>query len=279
MFNLASATVSLVTDANILTNLSSMQENEEIILSDLSERFLQAMNYREVTGYQLKKDGVINNESTLTKIKQGKQKPSPKTIDSFCEIYLIDRSWMYTGEGDMDPKVRAEKINKGTVEPIVFYEDKEDDKDCLNHSNSIVIKPNKGEIPILDIRVCAGHGIGFDGNENKIISTVSIPDFSGCYGITVYGDSMYDKYQSGEIIFVREILDKSVIDNGQPYVVITKEDRLLKLLYVEDNGLKLVSYNTTLNPDGRRKYPDINLDGNQILHLYKVVGNLGRTQL
>lgn len=135
------------------------------------------------------------------------------------------------------------------------------------------------DIKILDIRVCAGHGIGLDGDENHVIGYVNIPDFTGCYGITVYGDSMYDKYMSGDTIFVREIKDKRLIDNGQPYVIITNEDRLLKLVYVEEDGLKLVSYNPTCNPDGRRKYPDMEIEGNQILHLYKVVGRLARTQM
>ena len=39
------------------------------------------------------------------------------------------------------------------------------------------------DIKILDIRVCAGHGVGFDGNENKVIGYVNIPEFTGCYGI------------------------------------------------------------------------------------------------
>ncbi|WP_277640047.1 S24 family peptidase [Bacteroides graminisolvens] len=141
------------------------------------------------------------------------------------------------------------------------------------------IPTTEKDIKILDIRVCAGHGIGFDGDENKVVGYVNIPDFTGCYGITVYGDSMYDKYMPGDTIFVREIQDKDLIDNGQPYVVITNEDRLLKLIYIEKTGLKLVSYNPICNPDGRRKYPDMEIDGNQILHLYKVVGKLARTQM
>ncbi|MBP1613946.1 MAG: hypothetical protein H6Q13_1394 [Bacteroidetes bacterium] len=135
------------------------------------------------------------------------------------------------------------------------------------------------DIKILDIRVCAGHGIGFDGDENKVIGYVNIPEFTGCYGITVYGDSMYDMYMSGDTIFVREIKDKTLIDNGQPYVVITQEDRLLKMVYIESGGLKLVSFNPICNPDGRRKYPDMEIEGSRILHLYKVVGKLARMQM
>lgn len=150
----------------------------------------------------------------------------------------------------------------------------------LTESHVVTTSPTSNrDIKILDIRVCAGHGIGFDGNENKVVGYVNIPEFVGCYGITVFGDSMYNMYMPGDIIFVREIKGKDMIDNGQPYVVITTEDRLLKMVYAEEDGLKLVSYNTVCNPDGRRKYPDMKIEGSQILHLYKVVGKLARTQM
>lgn len=138
------------------------------------------------------------------------------------------------------------------------------------------------DIKILDIRVCAGQGRGFDGDENEIIGYVNIPEFAGCYGITVYGDSMYDMYMSGDTIFVREIKDKRNIDNGQPYVVITKEDRLLKMIHIDYERKRTIlsSYNNATNPDGKRKYPDMEIDiDNDVLHLYKVVGRLARTQM
>lgn len=52
--------------------------------------------------------------------------------------------------------------------------------------------------PILDIRVCAGNGVGLEGNENKVDEYVSIPSMQGCIGLTVYGDSMTPKYCSGQ---------------------------------------------------------------------------------
>ena len=116
----------------------------------------------------------------------------------------------------------------------------------INTNSSITETPTTNkDIKILDIRVCAGHGIGFDGNENKVIGYVNIPEFTGCYGITVYGDSMYDMYMSGDTIFVREIKDKRNIDNGQPYVIITKEDRLLKMIHIDYERKKTIlsSYN------------------------------------
>nr|DAJ08443.1 MAG TPA: putative transcriptional regulator [Caudoviricetes sp.] len=141
---------------------------------------------------------------------------------------------------------------------------------------------NKKGQPILDIRVCAGHGIGLEGDENKVVEWVNIPKFDGCYGVTVYGDSMYDRFKSGDIIFVRPIQGRSDFDFGQCYVVITNEDRYIKNIYQSGRGdeyITMTSYNTEINPDGRRKFPDRDILIDDIKHLYKVAGKLRRDQL
>lgn len=136
--------------------------------------------------------------------------------------------------------------------------------------------------PILDIRVCAGNGIGLEGNENKVLEYVNIPTLSGCIGMTVYGESMYPAYKPGDIIFVRPILDKNDIDYGRTYLVITTSDRLLKMLYQSSKGadfIRLSSYNNETKPDGERLYPDRDINTSNILFIYKVVGSLQRDQI
>ncbi len=136
--------------------------------------------------------------------------------------------------------------------------------------------------PILDIRVCAGNGIGLDGEENRITEYVSIPAFSGCYGLTVFGESMYPYYKSGDIIFVRPVTDKHDIDYGRTYLIVTTSDRLLKMIYPSDRGddyLRLSSYNNQTKPDGERLYPDRDIHTENILFVYKVVGAIQREQM
>ena len=168
----------------------------------------------------------------------------------------VNSNWLLTGEGLM-----LKSDNQGLIV-----------------NDPITISTDEGQ-PILDIRICAGQGIGLFGDENKVLSRVNIPDFKGCIGVIVYGESMYDKYAPGDAVFVREISDCNYIENGQPYIVITKEDRLLKLVYQENDKLSLVSYNTVLNPDGRRTFPDMVVEADDILFLYKVVGRLARNQV
>ena len=136
--------------------------------------------------------------------------------------------------------------------------------------------------PVLDIRVCAGNGIGLEGNENKVAEYVSIPSMQGCIGLTVYGDSMTPQYTAGDVVFVRPIPVVDFIDYGHTYLVITTSDRLLKNLHpskLGDEYLRLVSINETTNRHGDRLYPDSDIPRTNILYLYKVVGSLRREQI
>lgn len=201
-------------------------------------------------------------ESSFSQVLNNKVALPIDFIDRLSNLSpLLNKNWILDGEGTMLKKIHIE-------------------------GESIVPVNNIGDIdekqPILDIRVCAGNGIGLEGDENKITEWVSIPAFKGCRGIMVFGDSMYDKYKSGDIIFVRRIESRDDIDYGQCYVVITQEDRYIKNLYESSKGdgyITMVSYNMELNPDGRRKFPDRDIAKSEILFLYKVAGKLRRSQL
>ena len=226
---------------------------------EIGKRIRKAINYivfiEDLANQRDVAELVGKDKDNLSKALKGDTTYTGIYIEAICSKYsTFNKEWFYTGNGDM--------LGKGfpiTSTPTT-------DKD----------------IKILDIRVCAGQEIGFDGDENEIIGYVNIPEFAGCYGITVYGDSMYDMYMSGDTIFVREIKDKHNIDNGQPYVIITKEDRLLKMIHIDYERKRTIlsSYNNATNPDGKRKYPDMEIDiDSDILYLYKVVGKLARTQM
>ena len=177
----------------------------------------------------------------------------------------------------------SDSTSRETLKKISeVYTDFDIDYIISGRSKDVDINIYSDRQPILDIRVCAGNGIGLEGDENKITEWVSIPAFKGCRGIMVFGDSMYDKYKSGDIIFVRRIESRDDIDYGQCYVVITQEDRYIKNLYESSKGdgyITMVSYNMELNPDGRRKFPDRDIAKSEILFLYKVAGKLRRNQL
>jgi phage repressor protein C with HTH and peptisase S24 domain len=101
-----------------------------------------------------------------------------------------------------------------------------------------------------DVNASAGLDIAFNNQEaNKI--AVSIPNFGNDVDfINVYGDSMYPKYCSGEIIGVKEIEPK-FINYGYAYVVILNDGEVY-LKYIkkgkDDEHYLLASENNKYEP-------------------------------
>ena len=141
----------------------------------------------------------------------------------------------------------------------------------------------KGRIPVIDMRVSAGFGVALqDGSEQHVTEYVTMEGLNGCVGIYVYGDSMNPEYRAGDIVFVRQVLDQSEIDYGRAYVVITRNDRVLKCIYQSKHDadyLRLTSLNEDTNRHGDRLYPDKEVEKDSILYIYKVVGMFRREQL
>jgi len=203
---------------------------------------------------------------------------------AFAEMIGVSEGMVYKyyNMSGVDTDI-LEKWAKALDVPLAYFFDnmgtaKADNSTFLRKTTPISSKMQ----PVLDMRVSAGHGVGLEGSENKVIEWVNIPKFEGCYGITVFGDSMYDRFKSGDIVFVRPIESRNDFDFGQCYVIVTNEDRYIKNVYESpkgDNYITLVSFNVEVNPDGRRKYPDKDVHVNDIKHLYKVSGKLRRDQL
>lgn len=129
---------------------------------------------------------------------------------------------------------------------------------------------NKETRPHIPIEVAAGLTTGFaecvalrDCEMRPIID--AFPNYD--YTITIKGDSMEPKYESGDIIAIKQITD--YIEWGKTYVVSTREGAVVKRLYPpkhNDKAFECVSYNID--------YPAFELDKDSILALYKVVGLL-----
>lgn len=145
------------------------------------------------------------------------------------------------------------------------------------------ISETKGRIPVIDMRISAGFGVQLlDGNENATKEYVTMDGLNGCVGVYVYGESMYPEYRPGDIVFVRRITDAKNIEYGNVYVVITREERVLKCIYPskhDSDQLRLTSLNEETNRQGDRLHPDREIPKEDILFIYKVVGLFRREQL
>ena len=141
----------------------------------------------------------------------------------------------------------------------------------------------QGRIPVIDMRVSAGFGVSLlDGNEQRINEYVTMEGLNGCVGVYVYGESMLPEYKAGDIVFVRQVIDADSIDYGRPYIIVTRDDRVLKCIYPSKHDadlLRLTSLNEETNRHGDRLFPDKEVRKDNILFIYKVVGLFRREQI
>ncbi len=108
---------------------------------------------------------------------------------------------------------------------------------------------------------------------------VNYRPFNDCDAyLPIYGDSMYPRYSSGEVIAVREIKNFNIIQWGEAYLVVADERAnsitTVKLLFEHQNEKKIVLRSSNPNYTG-----DTVIDRDMIKRLFIVKGKVTRHQL
>lgn len=121
--------------------------------------------------------------------------------------------------------------------------------------------------PILNISTRSS--ISLNTDNYPVIEYVSIPCFSGCVGICYFGHDAEPKYNAGDTVFIRE---SETITLGRIYFVITTSTRFIRVILPSDNDAtyKLAPLNSS--------YPEQDIDKNDILQVYEVIGAISREQ-
>lgn len=144
----------------------------------------------------------------------------------------------------------------------------------LKSPNAAVVA---GSAPYLsDIDVVAGkHDISDTDISEYKTGLISIPDFKNvtCY-VNVSGSSQYPKYIAGDIIALRQIFDFTELHYGSMYVVVTPENRVLKMVRRAKNekqNILLLSENP--------KYDPYEIPRNKIRAMFLVLGKITKESL
>ena len=260
-----------------------MQENNKIILSELSTRFLKAMKFLKISGYKLKQDGVINSEPTLTKIKKGEQEPSKKTIKLFCNTYGVNESWIYTGEGTMEV---------ANLIPVSI-KDKEGDFYTESHNNVkfYELGSNKYRMVVKLVPFAAYGQFINECNtlepekeswEDESFETDKIAH-GKYFAFEVRGESMdngtRNSFEEGDRVLVRELdrihWEEGLRFNDHPYwVVVFDSSVLIKQIVKQDLEKGTITFHS-LNPSP--EYSDFSLDMDRIRALYYVLQKKPKT--
>lgn len=197
---------------------------------------------------------VTKHVSNCSAIENGKRKIGERLSNDIIAYHHINLTWLKTGIGAM-------------TEEVPFNG---------NISNEEIIERG---VPFFNVNLSEITFEGFGLLKEAPEYYVNYRPFNDCDAyLPIYGDSMYPKYASGEIIAVREIRNFNVIQWGEAYLVVADERAnnitTVKLLFEHQNEQKIVLRSSNPNFKG-----DTVIDKEVIKRLFIVKGKVTRHQL
>ena len=192
---------------------------------NVKDRLITYIESKEIKKSHFEKNIGVSNGY----INSLKDSPSAEKLELISKKYLdLNISWLLTGEGTMlnddGEKVSILKPNKDAPELTGYY------------------YPNVSASAGLDISTL---------NQELEKVPIYLPNFGKDIDfINVYGDSMYPKYNAGEIIGIK-LIEFQYLNYGYPYVVIFKNgDAYIKYVKKgkDENHVLLESENTFYEP-------------------------------
>ena len=200
-------------------------------MRDIFARFDKYMNYKHLNDNQVTVQCGLA-VGLIGQARKGKSDLGKKTIDKILTVYQdLNRIWLLTGEGDMLG------TSKPTTSGIPYYK---------------------------DIPVSAGKTELQDGESNEIaIGSINIGGITGKYAFPVIGCSMEPVIHAGDIIVVDEVNRWDRIDPDKIYLIITKDDRMIKRLEIDDEDTQKIWCISN-------NYKRFSINKSEILKLFRV---------
>jgi len=195
--------------------------------------------------------------SNYSSIENGNRKIGKRKLKEIVQYYRINLEYIQKGKGERLLKVWPYSIGRA------FPKEKE------REENSV---------PFYNVSISE---IDFKGGIWREIPEyyVNYRPFNDCNAyLPIYGDSMYPKYASGEIIAIKEVNNYDIIQWGEAYLVVTsgKANNMatVKLVFKHSDENKLILRASNPNFSG-----DTVIDKDSIIKLYIVKGKISRNQL
>ena len=189
-------------------NMQTKLQKKSIFSKRLHE-FLEETGFRSINEFSHYL-GYKHSEKMNRLFREEDNKPSYDIIhDISMKFPALNMNWLLTGRGDMFLSKNALQVSEST---------------------SFLEADMKNYIPLYDLAATAGSSIKFWESEENILDL--IPRKFGMrdcdIALHIYGDSMYPIYRAGDVVLLKEIWKRDLINYGQVYVIITEEHRFVK---------------------------------------------------
>lgn len=116
----------------------------------------------------------------------------------------------------------------------------------FDNADFLAIDSDTIQIPVLGVIKA---GIPIEAQE-EILDYIEIPKKwtlgdKKFYGLMISGDSMFPKYQEGDIVIFEQNGDKELINGKDCAIMINGNDATFKKVLLNDSGITLIPYNTS----------------------------------
>jgi phage repressor protein C with HTH and peptisase S24 domain len=204
---------------------------------------------------------IAKHVNNFSPIENGVRNIGKRLLEEVIDHYKINYKWLATGLGPVFSDAE-EEVQPEPEQQVV--------QDNSNYT---------GGVPFINIDPTDISSREFNLLQEKAEYYVNFRPFNDCDAyLPVYGDSMYPKYASGEIIAVREVSNKDIIQWGEAYLVIAdayaNNITTVKLLFKHSHDNKIVL--RAVNPSYKG---DTILNKDAIKRLFLVKGKITRNQL
>ncbi|WP_197082351.1 S24 family peptidase [Pedobacter sp. BMA] len=198
-------------------------------------------------GFKTQKDfasGLNLEPGTISPMISGKRPITNPFKERLDFKFNVNINWLETGEGEPF-------LKKGPV-----------------------VSESKEGVPYFNVSLSDNDIRSFGDEQAEYFVNYKPFNDCTCY-LPVYGDSMYPKYASGEIIAVREITNFEILQWGEAYVIMTDEKanhlRSIKLIHQHSDENKLILRSSNPNFKG-----DTIIAKESIMALYIIKGKITR---
>lgn len=186
--------------------------------------------------------------NNMSAVEKGSRPIGKRLLKDIKEYYSLNEEWLLNNEGEM------------------FLEGSDPFKPTRSNTDGVpYFNIDLAEVESLQVM------------EQKPEYYVDYKPFNDCTAyLPVYGDSMYPKYASGEIIAVKLIKNYDVLQWGEAYLVITDESsnnlRSIKLLFIHEDQKKIILRSSNPNFKGETV-----INKSSIVSLYIIKGKITRS--
>lgn len=223
------------------------------------DRVLKIIDFKGINKNKFYIETGLSN-GFLDKVKDIGGSKIEQILNSYPEI---NPEWLLTGEGVM--------LKTAVAPPVITPKTAPTLPKTAPATATLTTVPHHG-IPLIPLDAVAGFGNGeVQIHESEVQEYYEIPMFEkrgAKYLIAVSGNSMYPKYNSGDLLACKPITDISFFQWGKPYVLDTDQGPIVKRIYENpDNANALIC-----KSDNYENYPPFPINKDSIYKVAIVVG-------